>query len=815
MTEIWLHIGLPHCGSGAIQAFFDAKRDRLKAEGVLYPLSPGRRNHTRLYLSMSDPDHIDPLRWNRGYAPAQAQARLRDDVHAGLRREIETHSPDRVILSAEQLGASLWRETELTRLRDFLAEFGRPARIVAHVGEQARTLALHYGEQVLEGRLAPLSRDLDLAAETRAGAGDWRAAALEHWQGCDPMLNAIPEIQAPPFWLDYRALVDSWEGVFGAGSVALHPFDPALFASPELTREIAAAFDLPGTIGKADPARPDEAPSAATLARARAMNGLFDKALRAGRIIPRQLRRRMLGKLGWPGAPIDPGALAAVSQRFAADNAALAQARPALAGALSPPEPRAPWQEAEPGGGFRATQYFTVFLPMIDKASAEERDRKRATIAALAGRHRSAAGPDGAGVGAGVGAGAAGGGRRAMNGHRNGQAGDAPSPLLPPLARANYIKLQGGRFAPHNALGRLDETAPAPPYPRVEHRPPPAGSTGKVIVACMKNEGPYIVEWVAYHRAIGVDGFLIYTNGCDDGTAEILDRLQDLGIVQHRNNDDWKGNSPQQYALNRSLKEDLVKSADWIIHIDVDEFINVRCGNGTLDDFLERVPGATNIAMTWRLFGHGGVLRLDDRPVIEQFERCAPKYCPKPHTVWGFKTMFRNIGAYGKISCHRPNKLVEARRDAVMWVNGSGEPMGDAVKEKGWRSELKSIGYDLLQLNHYALRSAESYLIKRQRGRALHVDRTIGLNYWIRMDWSANTDRTIQRNLDRLRQEMAALLADEKLAALHAQAFAWHRAKAEELHANPEFEDLFRQAQALKLTDMERVAYALALDMES
>ncbi len=819
MTEIWLHIGLPHCGTGQVQAFFDAKRDRLKAEGVLYPFTPGRRNHTRLFLSMSDPDHIDPLRWHRGYAPAQAQDRLREDLASKLRREIETHRPDRVILSAEQLGASLWRGSELARLRDFLAEFGRPARIVAHIGEQARTLALHYGEQVLEGRLAPLSRELDLAAGLagertgdqtgdKTAIGRWRTAALQDWQGCEPMLNAMPEIQAPPFWLDYRALADSWEQVFGPGSVRFRPFDRAVFASPGLAGEIAAAFDLPGNIGKADPAPPAEAPSAATLARARAMNRLFDKALRAGRIIPRQLWRRMQGQLGWPCAPIDPGSLAEISRHFAADNAALAKAHPALERALTPPDPAPAWQEPDPGGGFRATQYFTVFLPMIDKATQEERSRKRDAIAALAQRHRAT----GTGTVTGTGAGP---GPQAVNGHQNGRAADAPSPLLPPLARANYIKLQSGRFAPHNALGRLDETAAAPPYPVVEHRPPPKGSSGKVIVACMKNEGPYIVEWVAYHRAIGVDNFIIYTNGCDDGTSEILDRLQEMGIVQHRNNDNWKGNSPQQYALNQSLKEPLVKNADWIIHIDVDEFINVRCGNGTLDDFLEHVPGATNIAMTWRLFGHGGVLRLDDRPVIEQFDRCAPKYCPKPHTVWGFKTMFRNIGAYGKISCHRPNKLVEDKRDQVLWVNGSGEPMGDAVKEKGWRSELKSIGYDLLQLNHYALRSAESYLIKRQRGRALHVDRTIGLNYWIRMDWSDNTDRTIQRNLDRLAVEMGALLADDRLAALHAQAVAWHRAKAEELHANPEFEDLFQQAQGLTLSDMDRVAYALALDMES
>ncbi|MFP4274009.1 MAG: glycosyltransferase family 2 protein, partial [Paracoccaceae bacterium] len=321
--------------------------------------------------------------------------------------------------------------------------------------------------------------------------------------------------------------------------------------------------------------------------------------------------------------------------------------------------------------------------------------------------------------------------------------------------------------------------------------------------------------WVAYHRAIGVDTFLIYTNGCEDGTDAILDRLQAMGVLEHRNNDDWKGNSPQQHALNRALKEPVIRNAEWIIHIDVDEFINIRCGNGTLDDFLARAPDATNVAMTWRLFGNNGITALTDGLVIEQFDACAPRYCPKPHTVWGFKTMFRNIGAYEKISCHRPNKLAPGFERRVKWVNGSGQDMTQEAIRNGWRNSKKSIGYDLLQLNHYALRSAESFLIKRQRGRALHVDRSIGLNYWIRMDWSESRDITIQRNLPRLRSEIARLLQDETLARLHQEGHAWHRAKAAELRANPEFAELYDRALELKLTETERVAYALALDMES
>ena len=142
---------------------------------------------------------------------------------------------------------------------------------------------------------------------------------------------------------------------------------------------------------------------------------------------------------------------------------------------------------------------------------------------------------------------------------------------------------------------------------------------------------------------------------------------------------------------HRALKEPVIQNADWIIHIDVDEFINVRCGNGTLDDLFAAVPDATNIAMTWRLFGHNGVHHLKDDFVIRQFETCAPKYCPKPHTVWGFKTMFRNIGAYAKISCHRPNKLDAAHESAVKWVNGSGHDMTGETLKNGWRNSKRSI----------------------------------------------------------------------------------------------------------------------------
>jgi len=396
----------------------------------------------------------------------------------------------------------------------------------------------------------------------------------------------------------------------------------------------------------------------------------------------------------------------------------------------------------------------------------------------------------------------------------------APPPLaaaIPPApAKPATDSRLSERLTPRNDIVNFDETIVQPPYTEVPTATPAAGSTGNVVIACMKNEGPFILEWIAYHRAIGIDHFLIYTNDCSDGTDTLLDRLAAMGIVTHVNNDNWKGNSPQVHALNSAMAHPIAKSADWLLHIDADEFINVRTGNGTFACLLNALPdNVTNIGMTWRLFGSAGVTDYQDLPVVEQFDRCAPAYIPKPHTAWGMKTAVRNIGAYEKISCHRPNKLVDGFADRIKWVNGSGQDVTKSYAKNGWRSDRKTIGYDLVQLNHYALRSSDSFLVKRQRGRALHVDRSIGLDYWTRMDWNTYQDVTIKRNLPRMNAELARLKSDAALAAEHAAAVAWHREKIADLKGIAEFSELMESVHAIKLDDVSRVVTALEAGVET
>lgn len=333
-----------------------------------------------------------------------------------------------------------------------------------------------------------------------------------------------------------------------------------------------------------------------------------------------------------------------------------------------------------------------------------------------------------------------------------------------------------------------------PPVSKLKPAPKKAVDGGRTcIVTTMKNEGPFILEWLAYHRVIGVEDFLVYTNDCTDGTDTMLDMLQAKGFLQHRANPWVPGGElkPQHAALQASESEPIMQNAGWAICMDVDEFIDIKIGDGTLDALYKAMGDANMISLTWRLFGNNNVHEYEDKFLLDQFTACAPEIVRKPHQAWGFKTLFRNIDIYKKIGVHRPKGLVPDLWDRVKWLNGSGAPMPRELFRNGWRSTLETYGYDWVQLNHYAVRSAESFLVKRDRGRVNHVDRDQGLNYWFRMNHNAERETSIQRMIPALQAEYDRLMADPEIRAAHDHSVKCHVDKIAELRATENYEKFY------------------------
>ncbi len=322
----------------------------------------------------------------------------------------------------------------------------------------------------------------------------------------------------------------------------------------------------------------------------------------------------------------------------------------------------------------------------------------------------------------------------------------------------------------------------------------PLKSKNILVVTSMKNEAPFILEWIAYHMAIGVTHFLVYTNDCTDPTNEILDRLAELGHVTRIDNP-WKRDSaekPQHAALKDTVKQKVYSKADWVLTIDVDEFLNIHVGDGTIRTLLEATNWPNVMSFTWKFFGNKGIHEYEDRPIIEQFVRCAPEFIRKPRLGWGFKSIFHTSSPYRKIGVHRPLNPHKHRLDEVRWVNGSGRLMPKANLLRGWRSTTESLGYRLATLNHYVLRSVDSYLVKRERGRINHTDQDQGVYYWTRRNYATETDDRIHARLPAMRKMLAGLTADDTLAALHRKAVDWHRARVAGLRADPDYDALYQ-----------------------
>jgi Glycosyl transferase family 2 len=398
--------------------------------------------------------------------------------------------------------------------------------------------------------------------------------------------------------------------------------------------------------------------------------------------------------------------------------------------------------------------------------------------------------------------------------------------VIVPFWRAMAVRIPGHKtseLVPKTSLVEdpalidlaVRQFAHKPVYARVSDYddPVPAAATARTcIVTTMKNEGPFILEWLAYHRAIGVQDFLIYTNDCTDGTDTMLDLLQSKGFVQHRQNPFREsGLKPQHAALQAAEGEPLIARADWAICMDVDEFINIRIGDGTLPALFAAMeaalPGANMIALTWRLFGNADVHAYEDRFLIDQFTMAAPEMVRKPHQAWGFKTLFRTIDIYKKLGVHRPKGLRPDLWDQVRWLNGSGREMPREMFRNGWRSTTDTYGYDWVSLNHYAVRSAESFLVKRDRGRVNHTDRDQGLNYWFRMNFNMVEDRSIQRMIPLARAEYDRLLADPAIRAAHDAAVAAHRAKIAELRARPDQAAFYAELTGPRMQALSRILH--------
>jgi glycosyltransferase involved in cell wall biosynthesis len=246
------------------------------------------------------------------------------------------------------------------------------------------------------------------------------------------------------------------------------------------------------------------------------------------------------------------------------------------------------------------------------------------------------------------------------------------------------------------------------------------------VAAIVKDEADTLLEWIAFHRVIGVDGFFIADNESTDGTRELLHKLARLSIVDilpFKTPDDGNAQIPAYSALLQRARG----KCEILAFIDADEYIMPTDGKLSILPFIEHHfsdQDVSAVALNWANFGSSGELFASEGLVIDRFFRRAKLEFGVHHHI---KSLVRPDRVSGWLNPHL------AILDGGRYVHASGKDIEHHPKHG--RGLTLEIDWEGARVNHYATKSLEEFLIgKSRRGSASKKSRIKHKSYFQRHD---------------------------------------------------------------------------------
>ena len=129
-------------------------------------------------------------------------------------------------------------------------------------------------------------------------------------------------------------------------------------------------------------------------------------------------------------------------------------------------------------------------------------------------------------------------------------------------------------------------------------------------------EGPYLREWVAFHRLMGVERFFLYDNRSDDEHRDALAPYLEDGTVELR---EWPEFPGQVQAYTDCIARHRDDSR-WIAFVDIDEFLFSPTGR-PLPEVLARYERWAGVGVNRVTFGTSGHETRPPGLVLENYTR--------------------------------------------------------------------------------------------------------------------------------------------------------------------------------------------------
>ncbi|MFV0293726.1 MAG: glycosyltransferase family 2 protein [Paracoccus sp. (in: a-proteobacteria)] len=270
-----------------------------------------------------------------------------------------------------------------------------------------------------------------------------------------------------------------------------------------------------------------------------------------------------------------------------------------------------------------------------------------------------------------------------------------------------------------------------------------------VLMSSMKDEGPFVLEFIAHHRVLGFDGIYIATNDCNDGTDLLLDVLAGHGIITHVRNLLGPGEMPQHRGYLRIRRRHDIQSADWIMVLDADEFLVVDRGNHRVSDLTELAgPEVHLITLNAMNFGTSSDMLWKPGRVTTQFIK---RLAVNNRLNGPVKSLSRGHGLWRSMHNHHPVGF--GGEGDICHMRGNGQTGRVPDDDKLWRHlrffKPDQMTHEIAWFNHYPIKSIDSYMLRQMRGRGVtrvgeepvirHDE-----DYWIKFAGAREVDTRIQ-----------------------------------------------------------------------
>lgn len=100
-----------------------------------------------------------------------------------------------------------------------------------------------------------------------------------------------------------------------------------------------------------------------------------------------------------------------------------------------------------------------------------------------------------------------------------------------------------------------------------------------VMTLLVKNEEAMLEENLLFHKAMGVDGFIVTDNNSTDRTMDILEQYRQKGWILEIIRETAENYEQKSWVDRMIWKAKTVYHADWIINADADELWFAPSGN--------------------------------------------------------------------------------------------------------------------------------------------------------------------------------------------------------------------------------------------